>query len=490
MLRSHAVVSIPAFVAAYIGYSLGSLTLFSMTALAWEGLVFLAYGPPYYAAVLLGFIGIRRLAQRSGPIVYPRRLLAPLLALQAAALVLQILALENVASLPIRGTLLILYLLLLPSFMAGAALGGTPAGSTPLHRSQGALVADGLLCVGLVVAVLACWHVAPSIREAHGLAACAEAVAISAEVPPDDCRGPAIYVLRPDGSDISPITANSSSRAPAWSPDGRRLAIIDGTTLVRIDINGGDRVALATLSTNAGSPRWSPDGSSIVLHDYRETTSGDLLPEVFIVPSDGSRAPQRVAQGADPVWSPSGSGVLFAVQGPESSELCVWNLAAASTRCVAEVRGYIGHPDWSPDGELIAFATYGPEYEPSRIYTIRADGTALVPRTAAGTRNPRWAPDGSAILFERDGAELNELCVLTLANQAERCLARYWGGAETAWSPDSRHVVFAAHPDNGGDLVELYRVARDGTSMIRLAWNNLIGTPAWSPDGSLIAIKG
>src|SRR5438045_4692015 len=77
--------------------------------------------------------------------------------------------------------------------------------------------------------------------------------------------------LRPVGSSTStprPLThSKKSSQAPAWSPDGSKLAFISDRTDKRqiylINPQGGEAEALTSLEDGAGSFAWSPDGQSI-----------------------------------------------------------------------------------------------------------------------------------------------------------------------------------------------------------------------------------
>ena len=61
--------------------------------------------------------------------------------------------------------------------------------------------------------------------------------------------------------------APKSSNAPAWSPDGRRLAFgsdrTDKRQIYLIDPAGGEAERLTSGDEGAGSFKWSPDGTSI-----------------------------------------------------------------------------------------------------------------------------------------------------------------------------------------------------------------------------------
>ena len=57
------------------------------------------------------------------------------------------------------------------------------------------------------------------------------------------------------------------------------------------------------------------------------------------------------------------------------------------------------------------------------------------------------------------------------------------------WSPDGRRIAFVYEDPQAGGNLDLYAIATDGTGLVRLT--DTPGDeflPAWSPDGSTIAV--
>ncbi|HYE14445.1 MAG TPA: hypothetical protein VD968_08405, partial [Pyrinomonadaceae bacterium] len=70
-----------------------------------------------------------------------------------------------------------------------------------------------------------------------------------------------IYVVPVSGGEPKQLTTgDSSSTAPRWSPDGRRLAFTTGGQIWTMSADGADRKQVTNISTGAADPVWSPDG--------------------------------------------------------------------------------------------------------------------------------------------------------------------------------------------------------------------------------------
>ena len=86
-----------------------------------------------------------------------------------------------------------------------------------------------------------------------------------------------------DGSEERDVT-HGSAREFAWSPDGRKLALVrDG----EIYVVNADGEGLRRLTRNAGpdvAPAWSPDGRKIAFESRR-----DRKGEIYVMTVDGRK---------------------------------------------------------------------------------------------------------------------------------------------------------------------------------------------------------
>ena len=82
-----------------------------------------------------------------------------------------------------------------------------------------------------------------------------------------------IYTVNVDGSGPRQITSDKgSSSSPRWSPDGHRIAYVNGGQIWTMKPDGGDREQVTKISTGAGGPVWSFDGKWIAF-------ASDVYPE-------------------------------------------------------------------------------------------------------------------------------------------------------------------------------------------------------------------
>jgi hypothetical protein len=202
------------------------------------------------------------------------------------------------------------------------------------------------------------------------------------ESPGNDPYARQLRVREPDGSVRSLTLPGPETwwppRCPAWSPDMRYIAYLEGppfydTGIVRVVYADSTmvQVGLAT-SRSATCPKWSPDGTRLVYGEIAEAEiyDGPLLvdgPIVLWTLLEGVvDAPRRGVQ-LPGGWSPAGDAVVGIVN--EEREQNYWlerlPLDGTSVRRMWRLDGWSDYgeaaaPAWSTDGSLIAFgATAG-----------------------------------------------------------------------------------------------------------------------------------
>jgi len=232
-----------------------------------------------------------------------------------------------------------------------------------------------------------------------------------------------------------------------------------------------------------GAPAWSPDGSRIAF--YSEV--GGKPADLFVMDASGQNVRQLTstpeAEGY-PAWSPDGKQIAFESHTPDGN-FDVYLMDADGTnvrRVTSEPRRDVG-PTWSPDGTKIAFMSdrAGQEFN---LYWMNPDGSEVEQLTSGETDwFPQFSPDGRQITFHR----WNDVHVLNLQDRrVTRLTVDPDNGMFPSWSPDGRRLAFMSW--RGGPTA-VYTMNADGTNqqvLVRMTTGSAID-PRWSPDGRSIA---
>jgi WD40 repeat protein len=204
-------------------------------------------------------------------------------------------------------------------------------------------------------------------------------------------------VRRASGSDLAAPGGGDAQgfRSPAWSPDGRKLAVDHGNCkydcniyLMSADDDGNPPVHLADL---AAQPTWSPDGKKIA---FVSLSGDDGYHALHVMNADGSQVTPITVRDAGgifyPAWSPDGRRIAFTKCIGGGCNIVVVNAdGSASVQLTTGARAV--EPAWSPDGTRIAFtlSNYTNGAHASLAYVFAHKGGTPIPIVASG-QHPAW----------------------------------------------------------------------------------------------------
>ncbi|WP_314252091.1 protein kinase domain-containing protein [Streptomyces kutzneri] len=210
-------------------------------------------------------------------------------------------------------------------------------------------------------------------------------------------EGTAVWTAQADGSNARRITSIAGGRV-SWSPDGSRLAVLrmkDGVQqLFVVGVADGAARQLTSGGGQVEDPAWSPDGKSIAV--CLQTGPGNW--QIHVVdPADPNRAPQQVTRlphpALDPVWSPDGTTFAYTAGTYDTGtqgDIRLVDADGSDDRELVATSAHEMDPAWSADGTWVAFVR-GP-YEKPVIWAVRADKTGERPLTTGATTegHPAW----------------------------------------------------------------------------------------------------
>lgn len=248
-----------------------------------------------------------------------------------------------------------------------------------------------------------------------------------------------------------------------------------------------------------GDPQRSPDGLWVA---YTVTTiDGEKdrrNTDVWMVKWDGSEQLQLTSSPdseSSPRWSPDNKYLAFvSSRGTEEEkrrggQIWLLNRAGGEAQRVSDFKGGVSDIQWSPDSTRIAFTAedQDPADEPEQLegWKRKTPPPIVIDRY-------HFKQDRSGYLKQL----YNHIGVFTVATKEARIITKGNANDQSpSWSPDGKHIAFLskrghADPDRTSNEDLWVVEARDGAEpkQITKTPEGEGGRPAWSPDGSRLAV--
>ena len=341
-----------------------------------------------------------------------------------------------------------------------------------------------------------------------------------------------IYVTSVDGGgELKRLTdGKTSSSAARWSPDGKKIAFLNGGQLWTMDSDdGGDKEQITKISTGAAGPVWSPDGKWIAFTSdvYPDCKNDDCNKKrdeqaesskvkahivtrllykhwdewrdvkrthVFVVSSNGGTArqltegdfdapPYGAATGVDYAFSPDSAEIVF-LRNPDkveaistNSDIYVMPLSGGAPKNITvRNRGYDASPIYTRDGKSIIYrsqATAGFEADRWRLMAYnRATGASveLTQRFDQQVEDVVLSPDGNHIYFTAGEYGKHPIFRLAAGGGVPEKIVPNVFASGLRITPDGRKLVFLASSMIAAP--EVYTVNTDGSGMTALTTVN------------------
>ena len=204
----------------------------------------------------------------------------------------------------------------------------------------------------------------------------------------------------------------------------------------------------------------------------------------------------RIAFGpeleVEPAISPDGKLIAYGAASPAGMKLFVRQVdGGRATAISGDLTLYLRQPapNWSPDGTRISFRANGAIYvvqalggEPKRLIETRE--TASGQQQAAGTHS--WSPDGSELAYGLG----NSIWLRGVDGGEPRSIVTGASPHSPAWSPDGRLIAYADGLRPAMNYVAtnaVWIVSASGGTPVRVSDSTHVNiSPVWAPDSKSI----
>lgn len=317
----------------------------------------------------------------------------------------------------------------------------------------------------------------------------------------------ALYRFDGDGRNPERLTTSTDvQHSLSWSPDGRRIAYVEGnseslafgatlgnlasSSIWVVSATGGTPIRISDLMHHNTSPVWAGDGSHVL---FVSSLGGgrDIYSQRVNGKNQPVGEPERLTTGLHPhSISISGDRAVLAYSS-FAATANVWTATLnGGSRIDPQSFRQITFGNQTVEAVAVSSDDRWLAYDSnlngnSDIYKVPVAGgePQQVTREAVDEFNPSWSPDGSEIAFHSFREGNRDIFVVSAdGSRRETVIGTASDERVPVWSPDGRHIAYHTNPDS------ISIVSRTATGWSKPRFLARGDGHSWVPDGSAIAL--
>jgi TolB protein len=196
-----------------------------------------------------------------------------------------------------------------------------------------------------------------------------------------------------DGGRRKVAAFKGSNSAPAWSPDGKRLAVVltrdEASQIYLINADGSGLARLTRGGNIDTEPVFSRDGKTLYFTSDRGGSA-----QIYQMPASGGE-PRRVSfsgsYNVSPAVSPDGRYLAYISRDEGRFRVVLHELASGQIRVLTDT-ARDESPSFAPNGQAVLYATV--QGGRGILGTVSVDGKtrARLSESGVDAREPAWGP--------------------------------------------------------------------------------------------------
>jgi TolB protein len=227
--------------------------------------------------------------------------------------------------------------------------------------------------------------------------------------------------------------------SPSWAPNGNQLAYVSFESRKPVvyvhDVDTGKRRLVANFKGSNSAPAWSPDGKTLALTLSRDGGSQLFLLDIGSSSAEPRRLATSTAIDTEPVFTADGRLIYFVSDRGGSPQIYKIPTTGGSAERVTFTGSYNISPTLSPDGRWLAYISRVAGAFKLHVQDL-SSGQAFALTDTTADENPSFAPNGRMIIYATQQQGREALMTSTIDGKVKARLAGQSGDLrEPDWGP-------------------------------------------------------